>query len=66
MERFWMVIVEGTPSTRHRHITELEAINESHRLADMPSNLGKKVYILEAIGFSQTPSFRSVFTALEK
>ena len=51
MEKFWIIFVEHTDGGRHyRHPTLALAQNESERLARLPDNQGKSVYIFECVG----------------
>ena len=55
MNRFWTNFVEGTAGGYgHRHDTLESARQEAERLAKMPGNRGKKVYVLELVGFCQS------------
>lgn len=47
MDKFFMVFVDGTPCTNHRHATEGEASKEAERLSC--KNIGKKVYVLQVV-----------------
>jgi len=44
-QRFWMVLVDGSESTSHRHYSEQDARDEAERLA---INTGEDVFVLEA------------------
>lgn len=50
-QKFWMVWVHDTPTTKHRHPTLQIALQEADRLARLPENIGKKVYVLEALDY---------------
>jgi hypothetical protein len=54
MATFWMIYVEGRTGCTHKH-TEYEgptgAKTEAERLALQPQNLGRNVYILQAIDY---------------
>jgi len=55
MNRFWTNFVEGTSGgNHHKHDTLESARQEAERLAKMPGNRGKKVYVLELVGFCQS------------
>ena len=55
MNRFWTVFVEGTAGGYGcPHDTLESARQEAERLAKMPGNRGKKVYVLELVGFCQS------------
>jgi len=49
--KFWMVWVNKTPTTQHRHPMLKLAQDEAERLAKLPENIGKKVYVLEAVNW---------------
>ncbi len=50
-QKFWLVWVHDTPTTQHRHCSPQNAQTEADRLASKPENVGKKVYILEAMDY---------------
>ena len=50
-QRFWMVWVHDTPTTKYRHPTYEAARQEADRLAKQPQNYGKNVYILQAVDY---------------
>ena len=50
-KKFWMVWVKNTPTTEHRHPSFAEADKEANRVARQPNNVGKKVYVLEAMDY---------------
>lgn len=45
---FWMVYVSHKSSPTHRHPSKEGAMLEAIRLARLPDNVGRKVYMLEA------------------
>ncbi len=47
-EKFWMLYIEGRSSPTFKHGTIGDAHVEADRLARLPDNRGRKVYILEA------------------
>ncbi len=49
--RFWMCWVEGTRGSSCQHRSLKDANDEARRLALMPENQGKCVYVLEATGY---------------
>jgi len=59
MAKFWIIFVEHTDGGRHyRHATLAAAQTEAERLARLPENQGKDVYIFECVGkckVEQTP-----------
>jgi hypothetical protein len=56
-DKFWMCYVEKRRPPRYRHETLESAIEEAMRLARLPQNIGRKVYILNSIKviFTETP-----------
>lgn len=44
MEKFWMLLVEGTKESSKQHLDKNEAMTEAERLLKL--NQGKKVYLL--------------------
>jgi len=55
MKKFWIIFVDHTDGGRHYRHSELEAAQiEAERLARLPENLGKFVYIFECIGRCKT------------
>ena len=48
-QKFWMCWLEASPLTKHRHPTYEIARGEADRIAMMPENKGRKVYVLEAL-----------------
>jgi hypothetical protein len=54
-QKFWMVWVHDTPTTKHRHPSRELAQAEADRIAQQPQNLGKKVYVLEAVDYRYVP-----------
>jgi len=55
MEKFWMVLVEGTKTTSYIHYTLDSAKAEAERLASLPRNRGKRVAVLESITYCKAP-----------
>jgi len=53
---YWVCYVEGKSIPRVLHEEWEEAHDEGVRLAQLPENRGKKVYIMESIGFFYTPT----------
>ena len=52
MERFWNCLVEGTDGGKHfKHFDFKDTQIEAERLARLPSNVGRKVFMLEATGY---------------
>ena len=55
MKRFWIIFVERTDGGRHhRHQILEDAETEAERLARLPENQGKCVYVFECIGKCET------------
>jgi len=50
-QKFWMVWLQDSPTTRKRHPTQGEAFTEADRIARLPENIHKKVYVLEALDY---------------
>jgi len=56
VERFYNCLVEGTDGGYHyRHDTPEDARVEAERLARLPYNRGKKVYVLMMISYCEVP-----------
>jgi hypothetical protein len=53
-EKFWMCLVEESQGCRYMHGCKEDAIQEAERLARLPDNAGKKVYVLEVISYCKT------------
>ena len=50
-QKFWMVWVHDTPTTKKRHPTREIACQEADRVARQAPNAGRKVYVLEAMDY---------------
>ena len=50
-QKFWMVWLNDSPTTKHRHPSWRQANDEANRIAGLPENMGRKVYVLEAIDY---------------
>ena len=50
MKPFWMCWVQGTSGAKFAHYIIDEACIESQRLARLPENKGKDVFLLECVG----------------
>lgn len=46
VDKFWMVWRDQSPTTRYRHATRLQAVNEAERLA--AANPGDIFYVLKS------------------
>ena len=53
---FWMVYVEGRREPRKKHPSLELAHAEAERLACLPENIGKKVWVLVTIGCCELPT----------
>ncbi len=54
--KFWNCYVEGTNGgVYYKHGTRAEAYKEAERLARIPFNKGKKVYLMESIAVCEVP-----------
>lgn len=49
MNKFWMIYVEGKGAPTYKHPTENEARKEAERLAKLPDNQGRGVFVLESV-----------------
>jgi hypothetical protein len=52
--KFWMCYVEGSAGCRMTHPCEGDAMEEAQRLAKLPGNETKRVYVLQSIRYCQT------------
>jgi hypothetical protein len=52
---FYMVYVEGSQGCRHQHLTDQEAKTEAERLARLPENRNKSVYVMQSTEFVICP-----------
>ncbi len=50
-QKFWMVWVNNRSAPAHRHPSFALAPLEADRLARIPENANKKVYVLESLDF---------------
>ena len=66
MDKFWCCFVEGTGGFSYKHLIEGDARIEAERLAKMPQNHRKKVYILKPIGFCRTAEPQAFFYPLSE
>lgn len=56
MDNFWTTCVQGTTGgTGYQHDTLQSALTEAERLANMKNNIGKRVYVLECVGWFEIP-----------
>lgn len=66
-EKFWNCLVDGTNGGYHyKHASLDDATKEAERLARLPSNRGKKVYVLELINYCEVPETPVAWTTLRK
>uniref|UniRef100_A0A6M3JYG5 Uncharacterized protein n=1 Tax=viral metagenome TaxID=1070528 RepID=A0A6M3JYG5_9ZZZZ len=67
MGKFWNCLVEGTYGGYHyRHSSFEQAKTEAERLARLGSNRGKKVYVLEVIGYCEVPEIPVEWKIIEE
>lgn len=64
MEKFWMVYVEGRSSPTVKHRTKGDALWEAERLLGLPQNWNSIIFVLEAVGYAQTPKTPISYTSL--
>jgi len=56
MNRFWTCWVKGTNGGYgYQHTTREDAVQEAERLAGLPVNQGREVYMLELVGCCKKP-----------
>ena len=53
MEKFYMLLVDGTNSCRYKHLTLDEAVEEATELLHQPQNYGKGITILKSISYGK-------------
>ena len=56
MKQFWCCYVEDTGGCRYKHEYPEQAIAEAERLAMLPENRGKKVFVLKAVKVCHVPA----------
>lgn len=70
LDKFWMCYVQDSDGCKVRHINRTEAMEEAERLSRLPSNAGKKVYLLVVVGYvSYEPmplKWKNLYELLEK
>lgn len=49
-DKFWMCFVEGSGGCKQVHLKHSDAVKEAERLARMPCNRGKRVFVLVSVG----------------
>jgi len=49
--KFFMVWLADSPTTSKRHPTREGAEREADRIARLPNNIGRKVYVLESMDY---------------
>jgi hypothetical protein len=54
MQKFWCCFVEGTGCFSFKHLTKPSAVQEAERLARLPNNKDREVYVLKAISYCKT------------
>jgi hypothetical protein len=53
MDKFWMVLIDGTESCRYKHPTFESARIEAERLLNKTGNFGNGATILEAVEYGK-------------
>ena len=53
MDKFWMVLIWGTPSASYKHTSLESAAQEAERLLALPENRSKGAVILEAVQYGK-------------
>ena len=53
MERFWMVLIDGTRGCSYKHLTIESARAEAERLLRLSSNIGRGATIIEAVEYGR-------------
>jgi hypothetical protein len=51
MNQFYMIFVEGGQSPTYRHQTLELARKEAERLATLPDNIGKNIFVLSSMSY---------------
>ena len=61
-KKFWMVWLDASWATKVKHLSLSEARKEANRIACLPDNIGRKVYVFESIDcrFIDIPAFTYV------
>ena len=67
MDKFWMVLIDGTAIPRHKNLSLQEAINEAERLLNLPEHKGsgRGAIILEAIYYGKSQVMPVDWTKLD-
>ena len=63
---FWMCYVEGKHAPAHKHLEWDTAQKEAERLAVLPDNLKRKVFVLRAVALCEVSSPPVEWTTLWK
>lgn len=53
--KFWMVWAEDKNIPVKKHPSRENAVEEAKRISHYPNNIGNTIYVLEAIGYVETP-----------
>jgi len=63
-QKFFMVWLKDSPTTTKRHPDYGSAWTEANRVARMPQNIGKKVYVLEAMDYRCVEEYPLTYNVL--
>jgi len=64
MYKFWMCLVDKTPSCSVQHLSKGDAKREAERLVNLPANAGKGVVLLEAVEYCKHPIWPVIWKEL--
>lgn len=64
MKRFWMVYVNGRQGSTQKHLSDTAAREEAERLARLPENRGRDVYLLRAVWACNIPETPVIWSVL--
>lgn len=64
-ERFFMVYVDGRRNPEMKHATRQAAESEAERLAQLPDNQGRYIYVLESVACCIKHSVDWVYSNIE-
>jgi len=67
MDKFWMVLIDGTVKTQQRHNSLQEAMEEAERLLNLPEHKGsgRGATILEAVCYGKPQIMPVEWTKLD-
>jgi len=54
-QTFWMCYVQGAHTPTYFYLTEAAARKEAERLASLPDNQGRRVFLLKAVAMCVAP-----------